>query len=86
MLSPVMTVRPLELLVFSFAPDRPKGYLNFRCGIAAHEPSPYPLPLNGRSDYNEVFNWLREFFGLTITIDMHRGVIRLPLGEGRGLR
>jgi hypothetical protein len=31
-------------------------------------------------------NRLHEFFGLTITIDMHRSVIRLSPGEGRGLR
>ncbi len=31
-------------------------------------------------------NWLREFFGLTIAIDMHRVVIRLSPGERRGLR
>jgi hypothetical protein len=31
-------------------------------------------------------NWLHEFFGLTIIMDMHRGVIRLSPGEGRGLR
>jgi len=30
-------------------------------------------------------NWLREFFVLTITIEMHRGVIRLSPGQGRAL-
>jgi hypothetical protein len=33
-----------------------------------------------------LLNWLRKFVNPTISIDMHRGVIRFFPGQGRGVR